>query len=104
MRGSESGARNEVRPPKSGHRQAGIVTETEGPARGVNYRHGSALLPPTSLPAAGHPARDLALSPIHTELPGRGVATGRARPAGYLSDRAALGSEARAPGSRARCA
>src|ERR1700716_129536 len=33
---------------------ARIVTETEGPARGVNYRHGSALLPPTSLPAAGH--------------------------------------------------
>src|SRR3979490_242909 len=67
-----------------GHANDGIVTETEGPARGVNYRHGSALLRPTSLPAAGHPARDLALSPVHTELPGRGGATGRARPGGFL--------------------
>jgi DNA invertase Pin-like site-specific DNA recombinase len=50
----------------------------------VGFRHGSSLLPPTSLPAADHPARDLALSPVHTELPGRGGATGRARPGGFL--------------------
>jgi hypothetical protein len=42
----------------------------------LGFRHGSVLLPPTSLPAADHPARDLALSPVHTELPGRGGATG----------------------------
>jgi putative transposase len=32
-------------------------------------RHGSALLPPPSLPARNHPTRDLALSPLHPELP-----------------------------------
>src|SRR5947199_2506659 len=50
----------------------GIVTETEfGPAaRWDRLLHGSALLFPTSLPAADHPARGLALSPVHTELPG----------------------------------
>jgi hypothetical protein len=36
----------------------------------VGFQHGSALLSPTSLPAADHPARDLALSPVHIELPG----------------------------------
>ena len=44
---------------------------SRGPARGVNCRHGSALLPTASLPAADHPARDLALSPVHPELPRR---------------------------------
>ena len=33
----------------------------------VGFRRGSAVLPPTSLPAADHPARDLALSPVHPE-------------------------------------
>src|SRR5580700_3203065 len=60
------------------HRRAGNVTETRSDRvapGGVGFRHGSALLPPTSLPAADHPARDLAVSPVHTELPGRGGAT-----------------------------
>src|SRR6266481_9938647 len=43
----------------------------------VGFRHGSALLSPTSLPAADHPARDLALSPVHPELPRRRGAAGR---------------------------
>src|SRR5438105_3956236 len=50
----------------------------------VGYRHGSALLSPTLLPAADRPARDLALSAVHIELPGRGGATGRTRPGGFL--------------------
>src|SRR6202140_4846575 len=37
----------------------------------VGFRHGSALLPPTSLPAVDHSALDLALSPVHPELPRR---------------------------------
>src|SRR6202022_503426 len=41
--------------------------------------HGPSLISPTSLPAADHPARDLALSPVHPELPGRGGAPRRAR-------------------------
>jgi transposase len=67
-------------------RDAGNVTETgsERVPGMVGFRHGSALLPPTSLPAADHPARDLALSPVHPELPRRGGATGRARPGGFL--------------------
>src|SRR5258707_8706535 len=36
-------------------------------------KHGSDVLPPTSLPAADHPACDLALSPVHPELPGPGT-------------------------------
>ncbi len=50
------------------HIGEGIVTETglrELLGR-VGFRHGSALLPPASLPAADHPARDLA-SPIKKE-------------------------------------
>src|SRR5215471_7461464 len=35
----------------------------------VGCRHASVLLPPPSLPARDHPARDLALSPLHPELP-----------------------------------
>src|ERR1700722_4014338 len=50
----------------------------------VGFGHGSALLSPTSLPAANHPARDLALSPVHPELPRRGGAAGRAGPGGFL--------------------
>src|ERR1700730_2388724 len=53
------------------------------PGRG-GCRDGPPLPAVTSLPAANHPARDLALSPVHTELPGRGGATGRARPGGFL--------------------
>jgi MFS transporter, putative metabolite:H+ symporter len=57
---------------------------SRGSPGGVGFRHGSALVPPTSLPAADHPARDLALSPVHPELPRRGGAPGRAQPGGFL--------------------
>src|SRR5712671_701732 len=40
-------------------------------ARGVGCRHGSALVPTASLPVSDHSARDLALSPVHTQLPRR---------------------------------
>ena len=45
----------------------------------VGCRHGSALLPPSSLPARDHPARDLALSPLHSELSRCRGAVGRTR-------------------------
>jgi putative transposase len=50
--------------------EGGIVTETRSGANDVSGRmwHGSALLPPPSLPPRDHPARDLALSPLHSEL------------------------------------
>jgi glycosyltransferase involved in cell wall biosynthesis len=56
----------------------GNVTETgfERVARQGRLPAWISSPPPTSLPAADHPARDLALSPVHTELPGRGGATG----------------------------
>jgi hypothetical protein len=34
----------------------------------IGCRHGSALLPPSSLSARDNPARDLAVSPLHPEL------------------------------------
>jgi hypothetical protein len=37
----------------------------------VGCLHGSALLLPAPLPAADHPARDLAIPPVHPELPRR---------------------------------
>src|ERR1700686_3906113 len=69
---------------------------SRGSSGGVGFRHGSAFVPPTSLPASDHPARNLALSPVHTELPGRGGATGRARPGGFLRNGAAVCFEVRA--------
>src|SRR5439155_16836859 len=79
-------------------RSAGIVTETvfERVAPQGSFRHGSAFLSPTSLPAANHPARDLALSAVHPELPRRGGATGGARLGGFLCNGAAVGFEVRA--------
>src|SRR5204862_2415196 len=63
-----------VRQPQAGSRLRrsganGIVTETgfERVAGQGRFRDGSALLRPTSLPAAHHPVRDLALSPVHPE-------------------------------------
>jgi hypothetical protein len=50
----------------------GIVTETGSEASGVSDRMSAwarSGLPPPSLPARDHPARDLALSPLHPELP-----------------------------------
>src|SRR5437868_15129849 len=48
----------------------GIVTETGwGERNRVGCRHGPAQLSPPSVPARDHPARDLALSPLHPELP-----------------------------------
>jgi hypothetical protein len=48
----------------------GIVTETgSGERNRVGCRHGPARLSPPSVPARDHPARDLALSPVHPELP-----------------------------------
>src|SRR3954470_14641742 len=68
------------------HPGRGIVTKAgfDRVARQVRFRHGSVFLSPTSLPAAGHPARDLALSAVHPELPRRRGASARARPGGFL--------------------
>src|ERR1700720_4111944 len=75
----------------------GIVTETGSGTNAyrVGCRHGSALLPPPSLPARDHSARDLALSPLHLELSRRRGAAGRARARHLLRNRTALGSEVR---------
>jgi len=54
-----------------------------------------ALLPPPSLPARDHSARDLALSPLHLELSRRRGAAGRARARHLLTTRTALGAEVR---------
>src|SRR5215472_15056117 len=71
----------------------GIVTET-GMGRAayrIGCRDGSAVLPPSSLPARDHPARDLALSPLYPELPRcRGIA-GRTRACHLIRDGAAMG-------------
>jgi hypothetical protein len=74
----------------------------------VECRNGSALLPPPSLPARDHPARDLALSPLHPELSRCRGAAGQPRARHLLRNGAALGSEVRsrdrataAPGSPA---
>ena len=45
----------------------------------IGCRDGPALLPPPSLPARDHPARDLALSPLHLELPRCRGTAGRTR-------------------------
>jgi transposase-like protein len=58
------------------------MSQKRGPSRWpgmVEFWHGSALLPATSLPGADHPARNLALSPVHPELPRRRGAAGRAK-------------------------
>src|SRR5689334_24813480 len=58
-------------------------------------RHGSGLLPPPSLPARDHPARDLALSPLHPELPRCLGTAGRTRARHVLRNGAAMGAEVR---------
>src|SRR6267154_1311667 len=69
----------------------------------IGYRHGSAQLPPPSLPARDHPARDLALSPLHPELPRRRGTAGRTRARHLLRNGAAMGAEVRS-GDRATAA
>src|SRR5260370_27196737 len=61
----------------------------------VGCRHGSALLPPPSLPARDHPARDLAPSPLNPELPRCRGAAGRTRARHLLRNGAALRAEVR---------
>src|SRR5215469_18709182 len=61
----------------------------------VGCRDGSALLPPSSLPARNYPARDLALCSLHPELPRCRGATGRTRAGYLLRNVAALGAEIR---------
>jgi hypothetical protein len=63
----------------------GNVTATgrAGVADKMASWHGPSLVSATSLPAADHPACDLALSPVHPELPRRGGAPRRTR-ARYL--------------------
>src|ERR1700731_3549594 len=61
----------------------------------IGCRHGPALLPPPSLPARDHPARDLALSPLHPELPRCRGTAGRARARHLLRNGTALGAEVR---------
>src|SRR6516225_3582759 len=60
---------------------AGIVTETSRVwvADRVGCRHDPAQLSPRSLPARDYPARDLAIPPLHVELPRRRGTACRAR-------------------------
>src|SRR5438477_8954667 len=62
----------------------------EPPAYRGECRHGSALLPPPSFPARDHPVRDLALSPLHAELPRCRGAAGRERARHLVRNGAAL--------------
>jgi RNA-directed DNA polymerase len=63
--------------PGGGERPLGIPTALSRkrgsgePPGGVGCLHGAAVLLPPSLPACGYPARDLAIPPVHTELPRR---------------------------------
>src|ERR1700752_2394909 len=61
----------------------------------VGCRHAFVLLPPPSLPARDHPARDLALSPLHPELQRCRGTAGRPRARHFLRNGAALGAEVR---------
>src|SRR5205809_3947297 len=77
-------------------RDAGIVTETgSGERNRVGCRHGPAQLSPPSVPGRDHPARDLALYPVHPELPRCRGAAGRARARHLLRNGTALGAEVR---------
>src|SRR5580692_10069738 len=72
-------------------------------AYSIGCRYGPALLPPPSLPARDHPARDLALSPLHPELPRCRGTAGRTRARYLLRNGAAMGAEVR-PRDRATAA
>src|SRR5215472_1648502 len=61
----------------------------------VRCRDGSALLPPSSLPARANPTRHLAVSLLHPELPRCRGAAGRTRVGYLLRNGAALGAEIR---------
>jgi transposase-like protein len=61
----------------------------------IGCRHGSDLLPPPPLPARDHPARDLALSPLHPELPRRRGTACRTRALTSPTRRSALDAEIR---------
>src|SRR5215813_10798613 len=85
------------KPRASSKPPTGNVTETrsESAADRIGCRHGSAPLPPSSLSARDHPARNLAVSPLHPELPRcRGIA-GRTRARHLLRNGTALGAEVR---------
>jgi hypothetical protein len=69
----------------------------------IECQHGPAQLPPPALPARDHPARDLALSPLHPELPRRRGTAGRTRARHLLRNGAAMGAEVRS-GDRATAA
>src|SRR5580692_105476 len=94
---SFSGAVSRGRLPRRSICRRGIVTETGSApsAHRIGCRHASALLPPPSLPARDHPARDLALSPLHPELSRCRGAAGRAWSRRLLRDGAAMGAEVR---------
>src|SRR5262249_3816377 len=58
---------------------AALSQESRSKGNGqVNMSHGSAFVSPTSLCGRDHSARDLALSPLHPELPRRGGTARRA--------------------------
>ena len=61
----------------------------------IGCRDGSALLPPSSLPARANPTRHLAVSPLHPELSRRRGTAGRTRVRYLLRNGAALGAEIR---------
>src|ERR1700739_1532965 len=83
----------------------GIFTEPGSGAAAyrIGCRHGSALLPPPSLPARDHPTRDLAVSPLHPELSRRRGTPGRTRARHLVRNGAALGTKIR-PRDRATAA
>jgi hypothetical protein len=66
--------------------------DREPAAYRIGCRHGSALLPPPSLPARDHPTRHLAVSPLHPKLSRRRGTPGRtrARAQRFLSMHAAV--------------
>src|SRR6516162_679453 len=67
--------------------------KSRGVANRLGCRHGPTLLLPPPLPARDHPARDLAVSSLHPELPRCRGPVGRARARYLLRNGAALGAE-----------
>src|SRR5947209_7995025 len=74
IRNPELATQDAVHPVGPCHSKSG---SSEGDGR-VNISHGSAFASPPSISSRDHPARDLALSPLHPELPRRGGTACRA--------------------------
>src|SRR5829696_1077669 len=82
----------------------GIVTATSSLGEGgLCSAHDLALLSWPPLSGADHPARNLAVSALHIELPRRRGASGRTGSRPFLRNDPALGAEVR-PGARTETA